>query len=83
MGQRTGPCPVALLDAVDTESVTRFQAWWARLAMKTAAPGWWFPLTLGTLSGLSLLSAVGAPLLVVTLSVLMARIQGLIRIPVK
>ena len=51
--------------------------------MKTAAPGWWFPLTLRTISGLSLLSAVGAPLLVVTLSVLMARIQGLIRIPVK
>ena len=45
--------------------------------MKTAAPRWWFPLTLGTISGLSLLSAVGAPLLVVTLSVLMARIQGL------
>ena len=45
--------------------------------MKTAAPGWWFPLTLGTISGLGLLSAVGAPLLVVTLSVLMARIQGL------
>ena len=51
--------------------------------MKTAAPEWWFPLTLRTISGLSLLIAVGAPLLVVTLSVLMARIQGLIRIPVK
>ena len=45
--------------------------------MKTAAPEWWFPLTLRTISGLSLLIAVGAPLLVVTLSVLMARIQGL------
>ena len=45
--------------------------------MRTSAPSWWLPLILGTLSGLGLLSTVGAPLLVVTLSVLLARIQSL------
>lgn len=76
-GQRTGRRSLAGPEAADAESFVRFRAWRARLAMRTSAPGWWLPLILGMLSGAELLSTVGAPLLVVTLSVLLARIQSL------
>jgi len=76
-GQRTVRRPLAGPEVTNAESFVRFRAWRARLTMQTAAPGWWLPLILGTVSGAGLLSAVGAPLLVVTLSVLLARIQSL------
>ena len=62
---------------VDVEAVVGFRAWRVRLAMRTSAPSWVLPLSLGMLSGLGLLSVIGAPLLVVTLSVLMARLRCL------
>ncbi|GGR21014.1 apolipoprotein N-acyltransferase [Deinococcus ruber] len=59
-----------------TERPVGFRRWRERLGMRTAAPFWGFPLVLGMLSGLALLSALGAPVLTLTLSVVLASVQA-------
>ncbi len=74
MNERHPPLGAALTHSTTGEAV-RFRAWRARLGMRTTAPPWLTPLLLGSVSGLGLLSAWGAPLLVVTLSLTFAALQ--------